>query len=440
MDPVTKNSNLITNRAGTPDSLVSLPEELFQHILSFLDGREKQNNVRVARYWNAGVISATQNQEFNSIRNFCATILEFLNTMEPKPKHLTIQELERLFVPIRRSNLFVDCIDLKTIKVISQSYKNRIAFALGSLTFDQLLKLEDHFKHLPQFFNDVFVLAKLYARIEVITDIDEQLDLPSEIINECWNNGYKHLAYEFAIRFYSVCEEWIRSQVVKSFAEQQMDIAKTLIKHVRSPYGRVHCVKELILHVSREADCDLIMEEIKLFALNPELDGFSKQAIKSSLIEKLIALKLVEKAITCVGEFAQDQEAIWIKSKLYFAIVKELISQERYPQAFEVAVMITESSEYTLSMQNLIKVLIEDDKITLALEFSSKMQEETNEQKTVKGEWLFYVAEALANKGNREKAIEIARTVKDMYKSISGISDIKYRAEFILERLLALKS
>ena len=57
----------------------SLPCELFEHILSYLNDRDHQHSALVNRLWNKATIDVAKRQEFSNINHFIQFLADHLN-------------------------------------------------------------------------------------------------------------------------------------------------------------------------------------------------------------------------------------------------------------------------------------------------------------------------------------------------------------------------
>lgn len=139
-----------------------LPPELFDQILSYLDGKSMQSTTAVSRHWNLSV----KQTEIFLIKKFAKLLDE---NLKKEPHRSQIKSLFN----IGEFNA-INLIEIKSFKV---KLKSDLINILKELEEEDLILLEKTSKkRMPILFDDLFELARIYKRIDLAKAMSDDFE------------------------------------------------------------------------------------------------------------------------------------------------------------------------------------------------------------------------------------------------------------------------
>lgn len=147
-----------------------LPVEDLEKILSYLDSMSLQQAALVSKDWSSVSIDTAKHEEFSKIKNFA----NFLG--EKLPESYPTQKKQLLDIGNGGESKILESVSLLEVKSSIKIVNETIVNVLKDLKDEDLKELESASKGLttPQFFEDVFELARLYKNLDEINKITDE--------------------------------------------------------------------------------------------------------------------------------------------------------------------------------------------------------------------------------------------------------------------------
>ncbi|MGK5595643.1 MAG: hypothetical protein ACSNEK_09855 [Parachlamydiaceae bacterium] len=334
----------------------TLPVEIFHKVLSELNENNLQSALRVNSFWNTAVLSVIQRREFSDIKNFARVLGNHLIDS------YKIQR-EQLF-NIGKDKMLLEIVNLKQIKVPIHELKEEMINILKELDSYELKYLQQLGVSSPKFFDDTFVLARIYRKVDKAKAMppgqskDKRRSLTLKTTAESLIKlGYLDKALEAATAIPStgfgynrLYRYYLLDEISNAFL-QRGDLGKSLIT--------------ALLYQNKE--------ELRLFV--------TKSWLEEGNLSK--ALEMID--LNQVPEIVAMLPDTQLKSLVLDTTSRKWIEKGNLSQASDTAVMISDKAMQSLALEAISRAWLEKkNNIGKALEVAEMIPNETIKSSLIK--------------------------------------------------------
>lgn len=370
-----------------------LSKPLLTHILSYVhDTSTRQSTALVGKLWTTQTVGAAKNREQSLIKNF----VEFLSENLDKQSYAT--QIKQLSDIVSDTKIF-DSINLITLKSSINEQKDAIVNILKSLDENDLNVLEKLYenKTKPQFFEDIFYLARFYKKIEGTNQIPNEYAkrcaLESIIKNLIQDNQYDinksetiidKIPDEFAkgVALKVLFDKLIPVEVgrfdtskkVKVIDRNTIDRAKIIANKITDEWQKDSALDSLIhelMHRNEFGDAEQIADELSnsssksraflsistacaerrnFNGAEKNADKIPEKSMRIYTLKRIFEMMMEARGIGIMKIFNQAKgiadkvSSEWFRLHIFKSIIDKLVQSERFDDAKTVAKEIPKES------------------------------------------------------------------------------------------------
>lgn len=414
------------------DSTMEVPQELIQHIFSYLDPKDAIPGVCVSNMWKAALVTKAKREQGDLLINF----IKFIKiSIESKEHPETIEKLDSYIAKLPNLN----DISLLHVKNSLDSIFDDLIQCLLGIVGQPLEHIEKYCREekIPMGFSDFIPMFKLVeagqkdSSLKNIVDLllkNRRFDRALEVALMISEEPYKAPALLNIIR--ATLKEGkiekaheLSSQIPDSpyygyKANAYVSIIQALLSKKRFAEAINMSSSEVFNYYNSYTHKAMAIENI-IDALykNEKLEDALKMALELPIIiDKAFALQKVvnaplkdgniDKALELASTIPSDKDLVHYKAKAFKTIVMALLEGGNIDKAIKVALMIPHDATNAKALEAIVKVLLKDGNIDKAIEVAKIIP--LNDYKSSA---FFNVVKAFLENGDITKANEVASNI-----------------------------
>ncbi|MBS4168088.1 hypothetical protein [Parachlamydia sp. AcF125] len=446
-----------------------LPQEMLDHVLSKLGGKDYENCLRVDWEWNETIVQIAKKKEARLIKNFIQFVIDHYSIhREPfTPPSKFCEDKALMHLESIKNNLnFSQITSLPQLKIAIYCEKIKFLIFMQSYHVKALETLKDQIKGLesPWLFDDIFSISinnrkyilesirKLVEKglIDKAAEVEKLLDEPlsplGRISLELIEKGQYEQAFKIADKTASYSQSIVRDISLQFIKKGQCDKAIEISRKIKDESFLKTVNQALSKFIIVLAKNNQFEEALTIAnAISEEwskslsLAEVSKALLQAGHLERALeianaifkeyyksrALADISGALVQAGHFeraAEIADAISDerpKSDALRDISEALVQAAHFEKALEVANAIPGEYSKSKTLANIFEALIQAGRLERALEVANAISDERP-----KSEALANISKVLARSGEFEKALEIANSISKSYYKSNALADI----------------